>query len=119
VLALAAADVRLIGALQERVSVEKKSRRLAGRGSIDEVGGEPLSTGAVEVGKGRKRRTTARSAHRFSTAVERGVDVEKLLQIACILSPEEALRRLRDAAMLALPDERRKEPAAAWSTKSS
>ena len=83
VLALASADVGLIGALQESDSGSKrKSRRDGGSKSIDEVfeSGYPQAEWVRE--KARKRAPTTTVAHMLSTAVERGVDAEKYLQIA-------------------------------------
>jgi hypothetical protein len=51
--------------------------------------------------KTRKRAPPAVVSHRFSTAVDCGVDAYKSLQIGMFYSRQSLLRALRDAAMLA------------------
>ena len=69
--------------------------------------------------KTRKRAPTMVVTHMLSTAVERGVDSEKSLQIGRFYSRQCLLRPRRDAAMLAASSTPLKEQTAAWSTKSS
>jgi hypothetical protein len=102
VLALASADVGLIGALQVSDSGSKKeSRRSGGSGSIDEVfeSGYPQAEWVRE--KTRKRAPAAAFTHTLSTAVERDVDAEKALQIGRFCRMAGVLRARGDAAMLA------------------
>jgi hypothetical protein len=80
---------------------KRRSRRIGGSGSID----ERLETGYPQTEwvreKTRKRAPTAAVAHMLSTAVERGVDAEKSLQISVFYIRQGVLRACRDAAMLA------------------
>ena len=101
-LALAAANVGLVGALHEQTPDRKRrGAEAAGSGSIDEAleSGYPQTRWVRE--KTRKRAPPTLAPSTFSTVVERDVDFNKYLQMQRFYSRQGVLRAPRDAAMLA------------------